>query len=196
MSAVVETDVLVVGAGPAGASSAVFLSKHGVRTIMISRHRSTSETPQAHITNQRAMEALRDAGLEPACRAVATTRPGSSLPHAWLGSRMPSPRISTLDIAGKCRFMLFSGPGGQAWRSAAVAVAEATGIELGVALIGPYLDYEDLYGTWHELSEVQEDGCVLVRPDLHVAWRSLTLPSDPTATLTRVMQRLLGLIEA
>jgi 2,4-dichlorophenol 6-monooxygenase len=125
-----------------------------------------------------------------------TTRPGSSLPHAWLGSRMPSPRISTLDIAGKCRFMLFSGPGGQAWRSAAVAVAEATGIELGVALIGPYLDYEDLYGTWHELSEVQEDGCVLVRPDLHVAWRSLTLPSDPTATLTRVMQRLLGLIEA
>src|SRR6266403_5307912 len=125
-----------------------------------------------------------------------TTRPGSSLPHAWLGSRMPSPRISTLDIAGKCRFMLFSGPGGQAWRSAAVAVAEATGIELGVALIGPYLDYEDLYGTWHALSEVQEDGCVLVRPDLHVAWRSLTLPSDPTATLTRVMQRLLGLIEA
>src|SRR6266404_6687411 len=83
LSAVVETDVLVVGAGPAGASSAVFLSKHGVRTIMISRHRSTSETPRAHITNQRAMEALRDAGLEPTCRAVAT--PAQYMEHTfWL----------------------------------------------------------------------------------------------------------------
>ena len=55
----VETDVLIVGAGPAGASSAVFLSKHGVRNIMISRHRSTATTPRAHHTNQRTMEALR-----------------------------------------------------------------------------------------------------------------------------------------
>src|SRR5712664_3471726 len=71
MSAVVETDVLVVGAGPAGASSAVFLSKHGVRTIMISRHRSTSETPRAHITQSR-------------CR---TTGHSVSRP-AWAGERV------------------------------------------------------------------------------------------------------------
>lgn len=121
-----------------------------------------------------------------------TTRPGAPLPHAWLGSRMPSPRISTLDIAGKGRFVLFTGPGGEAWRTAAAAVAEATGVEIGAVSVGPYLDYEDLYGTWRRLSEVEEEGCVLVRPDLHVAWRSSTLPADPATMLARVMRRVLG----
>src|ERR1700752_4077826 len=83
MSAIIETDVLIVGAGPAGASSAVFLGKHNVPNVVISRYRSTAETPRAHITNQRAMEALRDAGLEPACRAVAT--PSQYIEHTfWL----------------------------------------------------------------------------------------------------------------
>ena len=121
-----------------------------------------------------------------------TTRPGASLPHVWLGSRLPSPRISTLDVAGKGRFVLFTGHDGQAWRKAARAATEATGAEVTVVSIGPYLDYEDLYGTWRRVSQVEEPGCVLVRPDLHVAWRSVTLPSDPTATLTRVMRQLLG----
>src|SRR6266446_5162450 len=81
----VSTEVLIVGAGPAGAASAVFLARYGVRCLMISRHRSTSETPRAHITNQRAMEALRDAGLEYACRAIAT--PGNIIEHTfWLRS--------------------------------------------------------------------------------------------------------------
>jgi 2,4-dichlorophenol 6-monooxygenase len=33
---------------------------------------------------------------------------------------------------------------------------------------------------------------VLVRPDLHVAWRSTTLPADPAATLAQVMRQVLG----
>jgi 2,4-dichlorophenol 6-monooxygenase len=33
---------------------------------------------------------------------------------------------------------------------------------------------------------------VLVRPDLHVAWRSSTLPMDPAAALTLVMRQVLG----
>ena len=56
------TKVLIVGAGPAGASAAAFLGKHGIQTVMISRHSGTADTPRAHITNQRTMEALRDAG--------------------------------------------------------------------------------------------------------------------------------------
>src|SRR5882757_8630897 len=80
-----------------------------------------------------------------------TTQPGASLPHAWLGSRLPSPRISTLDVAGKGRFTLLTGHGGQGWRAAATAVTEALGVEVRVISIGPYLDYEDLYGTWRKL---------------------------------------------
>ena len=63
MGATIETDVLVVGAGPAGASSAVFLGKHGIRNMVISRHRSTSETPRAHITNQRASRGAAGCGI-------------------------------------------------------------------------------------------------------------------------------------
>jgi 2,4-dichlorophenol 6-monooxygenase len=61
-----------------------------------------------------------------------------------------------------------------------------------VASVGPYLDYEDLYGNWRELSEVDEAGCVLVRPDLIVGWRSYDLPEDPVRALDAAMRQILG----
>ncbi|ACK50423.1 monooxygenase FAD-binding [Methylocella silvestris BL2] len=68
----VETDVLIVGAGPAGAVSAVLLSRLGIRNIVISKYHSTSPGPRSHITNQRAMEIMRDIGLEEAAIGLAT----------------------------------------------------------------------------------------------------------------------------
>ncbi|GAB04975.1 phenol 2-monooxygenase [Gordonia amarae] len=68
----VETDVLIVGSGPAGASAALFLSRLGVRNIMITKYRWTANTPRAHITNQRAMEIFRDMGIEDQVLADAT----------------------------------------------------------------------------------------------------------------------------
>ncbi len=80
-----ETDVLVVGAGPAGGAAGVFLSKHRVTTMVISKHPSTAESPRAHITNQRTMECLRDAGLEQECMAYAS--PPHKIEHSfWLRS--------------------------------------------------------------------------------------------------------------
>jgi len=77
-STVVETDVLVVGSGPAGASAALFLATLGVPNIMISKYRWTANTPRAHITNQRAMEIFRDLGIEDQVLADAT-------PHHLVG---------------------------------------------------------------------------------------------------------------
>jgi 2,4-dichlorophenol 6-monooxygenase len=74
----VETDVLIVGSGPAGASAALALSTLGVKNIMITKYRWTANTPRAHITNQRAMEFFRDMGIEDQVLAEAT-------PNAMIG---------------------------------------------------------------------------------------------------------------
>ena len=95
----IETDVLVVGAGPAGAASSMFLAEHGISNIAISRGRSTANTPRAHITNQRTMEALRDVGVERQCMALAS--PGTDIEHHfWLRS-MSRARSSRRAVAAK-----------------------------------------------------------------------------------------------
>lgn len=68
-----QTPVLIIGAGPAGATLALHLGKLGIASIFVSRHRGTANTPRAHIFNQRAMEVLRDAGVESRAKAAASS---------------------------------------------------------------------------------------------------------------------------
>jgi 2,4-dichlorophenol 6-monooxygenase len=118
-----------------------------------------------------------------------TTWPGARLPHCWLGAG--GHRVSTHDLAGKGRFALLTGISGEAWADAALAVAAELGIELPAFVIGPGRQYTDLYDDWSRLREVAEDGCVLVRPDAHVAWRSQRLAGDPAGELARVLGAVL-----
>ena len=60
----IETDVLIIGTGPAGSATAALLSSYGVENMAINRYRWLANTPRAHITNQRTMEVLRDLGRE------------------------------------------------------------------------------------------------------------------------------------
>lgn len=64
MSPEIETDVLIIGSGPAGGSAALFLSKYGVKNIVLTKYSWLANTPRAHITNQRTMEIFRDMGIE------------------------------------------------------------------------------------------------------------------------------------
>lgn len=57
-----NTDVLIIGTGPAGSVTAALLSTYGVENMVINRYRWLANTPRAHITNQRTMEVLRDLG--------------------------------------------------------------------------------------------------------------------------------------
>ncbi|HEY1486138.1 MAG TPA: FAD-dependent monooxygenase [Micromonosporaceae bacterium] len=121
----------------------------------------------------------------------ATTWPGARLPHVWLGRG--GHKVSTLDLAGKGRFTLLTGISGEPWTSAAAEVASSLGIEIAAYVIGPGRDYTDLYEDWARAREVEEDGCVLVRPDGHVAWRSATVAEDPPEALTTVLRTVLSL---
>jgi 2,4-dichlorophenol 6-monooxygenase len=49
----------------------------------------------------------------------------------------------------------------------------------------------DLYDDWARLREVEESGCVLVRPDGHVAWRHAALADDCAAELQQTLERIL-----
>ncbi len=57
---IVETDVLVVGTGPAGSAAALGLSRNDVKSVIINKFGWTARTPRAHITNPRTMEVLHD----------------------------------------------------------------------------------------------------------------------------------------
>jgi 2,4-dichlorophenol 6-monooxygenase len=113
----------------------------------------------------------------------ATTWPGARLPHCWVGRN--GRRVSTLDLCGKGRFTLLTGINGAAhWRAAAAALD----LDVPVVVIGPGQEVEDLYDDWARLREVAESGCVLVRPDMHVGWRS----HDERGDLAAALQQILG----
>jgi 2,4-dichlorophenol 6-monooxygenase len=101
-------------------------------------------------------------------------------------------KVSTLDLAGKGRFTLLTGIGGEGWARAAGEIAARTGVEIAAFVIGPGREVIDVYDDWAALSEVAERGCVLVRPDLHVAWRSHDLARDPVRELGRAIDAVLG----
>jgi 2,4-dichlorophenol 6-monooxygenase len=72
MSPDFDTDVLVVGSGPAGGAAALILATYGVSTTMVTKYGWVANTPRSHITNQRTLEVLRDLGVEQEALAVGT----------------------------------------------------------------------------------------------------------------------------
>ena len=78
-------DVIIIGAGPSGSTLALLLCQMGIKTLVVSKHSGTANTPRAHIFNQRAMEALRDAGIEKQLHGLASDT--SKMMHtSWLES--------------------------------------------------------------------------------------------------------------
>jgi 2-polyprenyl-6-methoxyphenol hydroxylase-like FAD-dependent oxidoreductase len=122
----------------------------------------------------------------------ASTYPGSRLPHAWLNKRVPmKEHTSTHDLAGHGVFCLLTSVGGEGWKEAAAKVGEELGVVVKAYSIGWEQDWEDVYRDWARKMEVEEDGCVLVRPDRFVAWRAMA-GGDEAARLGKVMRKILG----
>ena len=119
-----------------------------------------------------------------------TSWPGAKVPHAWL--TRGTTRLSTLDIGGHGRFTLLTGIGGESWLDAAETVAGALGVELTAVSIGPGADCEDVYGDWARLREIGDRGCLLLRPDNHVAFRSPGTVDDPEQVLKTALSQILA----
>ena len=56
--------VLIVGAGPAGATAALLLAEHGIDTLVVERRVAPSTHPAAHVLSTRTLEIFRELGLE------------------------------------------------------------------------------------------------------------------------------------
>ena len=93
-----DTDVVIVGTGPNGATAALALATYGVRTMMVSQWSWLANTPRAHITNQRAVEVLRDLGIEEEARRYAV--PWEQMGDTLFTTSLAGPEIARLQTWG------------------------------------------------------------------------------------------------
>lgn len=121
-----------------------------------------------------------------------TTWPGARLPHVWVFDHDTGTQVSTLDLCGKGAFTILTGIGGEAWCSTAEKIAQKMSIDLHCHIIGPRQPFVDHVGDWARASEITDTGCLLVRPDHHVAWRVEDMVDDPEVELTRVLNSILA----
>jgi 2,4-dichlorophenol 6-monooxygenase len=120
-----------------------------------------------------------------------TTRPGHRLPHAWLEHN--GERISTHDLTEVCAgFALITGPRGGQWAQAAQAAEEKYRVRIKLDEIGDDDGYTDSMGSWGQLREIEDGGAILVRPDNHVGWRSISETSNPADDLAGAISSILS----
>jgi 2,4-dichlorophenol 6-monooxygenase len=127
---------------------------------------------------------------DPVLHYEPSTYPGSPIPHAWLaiGDR----DVSTLDLCAYDRFTLVTGAGGRPWLDAATEVSAEIGVDVAGVQVSLGREVNDVYGDWIRRREVSDHGCVVVRPDRIVAWRSAGAADDPKAVLSAAMSSILG----
>ena len=93
-----DTDVVVVGSGPMGGTTALALATYGVRVHVVSKWNWVANTPRAHIINQRAVEVLRDLGVEEDTKLEAT--PWDQMGDTLFTTSLGGPEVARLQTWG------------------------------------------------------------------------------------------------
>src|SRR4051812_13870698 len=96
--------VTIIGGGPVGLAAALELARHGVRSLLVDRHESTTWHPKARNLNTRTMEIARGWG------AVHDALVAVNLPRAWT-SQIVYTRTLAGEELGRMPTAGFSGPG-------------------------------------------------------------------------------------
>ncbi|WP_439030437.1 FAD-dependent monooxygenase [Gordonia terrae] len=119
---------------------------------------------------------------------VPSTAPGQHIPHAWV--ECSRRRVSTVDLVGHGKYTLILGRAGDGWLPAVDRIRAIYGLPLVVQVIGGSRGLRDPMGEWERVRGIEDDGCLLVRPDGHIAWRART--ADDTTGLVDAVARSLG----
>jgi hypothetical protein len=104
---------------------------------------------------------------------------GSRLPHAWVDGN-----TSTLDLVSQDGFTLFSFGEHEAWESA----LQKSSLSMSHVRVGETAHIPD---AWGQQCGIEIGGALLIRPDQHIAWRSVSFPVEPSAVLDHAMRAIL-----
>jgi hypothetical protein len=98
-------------------------------------------------------------------------------------------QISTLDLFGR-HFTLLGGPDAHEWARCAQAVSADSKLALDCFCGGS--EGLDDHGNLAAAHGIEPSGCVIVRPDGFIGWRSRNAEPPSTRRLSTVMAQLTG----
>lgn len=104
---------------------------------------------------------------------------GSRLPHAWVDGD-----TSTLDLVSRDGFTMFSFGEHETWESA----LQKSSLSISHVRVGETAHIPD---AWRQQCGLEIGGALLVRPDQHIAWRSVDVSTDPSSHLVQAMRAIL-----
>ena len=132
----IHVPVLIVGGGGAGLTASILLSRLGIDSVLVSRFEGTSDTPKAHILNQRTMEIFSDAGVAP--RVLARSAPVANMRGLGWYSGLSSADPANAEGCGR-RLAFAEGWGGGYTDPAYVAASPCAAANLPLIRLEPIL---------------------------------------------------------
>lgn len=108
----IRTEVLIVGAGPAGLAAAIALGRLGVSALLVEKRPTTSTHPRGHVENGRTMELFRLWGVEDEVRRRGLPAPFKT--GVSFLTRMAGVELGTLTFSEDCEWRMTDNGAGPA----------------------------------------------------------------------------------